>query len=145
MTAIMGSGPGMKGGPYKLIKSIRIWRSNIADDGAAAIAEVLRLGGIDVQIQFLELLDNNIGPRGGLALGTALSHRHNLSLLTLKLDYNSTLGTEGVIELCKGLRTNATLKQVVTIYYLLFLYYLFLFYLLYSNISYLMNFFYSYI
>jgi hypothetical protein len=112
MTAIMGSGPGMKGGPYKLLRSIRIWRSNISDDGAAAIAEVLRLGGIDVQIQYLELLDNNIGPRGGLALGASLSQRHNLSLLTLKLDYNSTLGTEGVIELCKGLRTNATLKQV---------------------------------
>lgn len=128
----MGSGPGMKGGPYKLIKSIRIWRSNIADDGAAAIAEVLRLGGIDVQIQFLELLDNNIGPRGGLALGTALSHRHNLSLLTLKLDYNSTLGTEGIIELCKGLRTNSTLKQVIFIYYLFFIYqiiYLFISYI----------------
>lgn len=112
MTAIMGSGTGMKGGPYKLIRSIRIWRSNISDDGAAAIAEVLRLGGVDVQIQYLELLDNNIGPRGGLALGASLSQRHNLSLLTLKLDYNSTLGTDGVIELCKGLRTNATLKQV---------------------------------
>lgn len=131
MTAIMGSGPGMKGGPYKLLKFIRIWRSNICDDGAAAIvrtvdlycmricphahdiqAEVLRLGGIDVQIQYLELLDNNIGPRGGLALGTSLSRRHNLSLLTLKLDYNTTLGTEGIVELCKGLRTNCTLKQV---------------------------------
>lgn len=110
MTAIMGSGQGMKGGPYKLLKFIRIWRSNICDDGAAAIvifiqflkflnfsiqAEVLRLGGVDVQIQYLELLDNNIGPRGGLALGTALSRRHNLSLLTLKLDYNTTLGSEG--------------------------------------------------
>jgi hypothetical protein len=40
MTAIMGSGPGMKGGPYKLLKSIRIWRSNIGDDGAAAIVSV---------------------------------------------------------------------------------------------------------
>jgi hypothetical protein len=37
MTAIMGSGQGMKGGPYKLLKFIRIWRSNICDDGAAAI------------------------------------------------------------------------------------------------------------
>lgn len=37
MTAIMGSGPGMKGGPYKLLKSLRIWRSNCADDGACAI------------------------------------------------------------------------------------------------------------
>lgn len=37
MTAIMGTGPGMKGGAYKLIKSIRIWRSNCSDDGVAAI------------------------------------------------------------------------------------------------------------
>lgn len=37
MTSIMGTGTGMKGGPYKLLKSIRIWRSNCCDDGAAAI------------------------------------------------------------------------------------------------------------
>lgn len=37
MTAIMGSGPGMKGGPYKLLSSLRIWRSGCSDDGAAAI------------------------------------------------------------------------------------------------------------
>jgi hypothetical protein len=37
MTSIMGSGAGMKGGPYKLLKSLRIWRSNCSDDGAAAI------------------------------------------------------------------------------------------------------------
>lgn len=37
MTAVMGTGPGMKGGAYKLLKSIRIWRSNCSDDGAAAI------------------------------------------------------------------------------------------------------------
>ena len=37
MTSILGTGPGMKGGPYKLLKSLRIWKSNIGDDGAAAI------------------------------------------------------------------------------------------------------------
>ena len=42
MTSIMGSGQGMKGGPYKLLKSIRIWRSNICDDGAAAIVSKFR-------------------------------------------------------------------------------------------------------
>jgi hypothetical protein len=75
-------------------------------------AELLRLGGADVKISFLELIDNNIGPRGANALGMSLSFGHNLSLLTLKLDYNPTLGDEGVINLCKGLRTNATLKQL---------------------------------
>lgn len=75
-------------------------------------AEVLRLGGIDVQISYLELLDNNIASRGALALGNSLGRHNNLSLLTLKLDYNTTLGDEGCANLCRGLRTNGTLKQV---------------------------------
>lgn len=70
------------------------------------------MGGADVKLSFLELFDNNIGPKGANALGSALSYGHNLSLLTLKLDYNATIGDEGVINLCKGLRTNATLKQL---------------------------------
>eukprot|EP01041_Mallomonas_annulata_P001121 gene1121-2181_t len=112
MTALMGNGPSMKGGPYKLLKSIRIWRSQIGDDGAASIAEVLRLGGAEVQIAYLELMDDNIGARGALGLGASLSKANNLSLMTLKLDYNTTLGAAGVINLCRGLRTNSTLKQL---------------------------------
>lgn len=112
MTSLMGSGPGMKGGPYKLLSSLRIWKSNIGDDGAAAIAEVLRLGGAEVKIGFLELLDNNIGPKGCMGLGQSLSQGRNLSLLTLRLDYNHSLGYEGVANLSHGLRTNKTLKQL---------------------------------
>lgn len=37
MTAIMGTGAGMKGGPYKLLNSLRMWRANASDDGVAAI------------------------------------------------------------------------------------------------------------
>lgn len=94
---------------------------------------MLRLGGAEVKISYLELLDNNIGPRGGLALGNALTQMNNLSLLTLKLDYNTTFGSQGkpflllcvepyfvshlffvlgVSNLCRGLRTNLTLKQL---------------------------------
>ena len=40
MSAIMGTGSGMKGGPYKLLKSIRIWRSNCSDDGTSAIVRI---------------------------------------------------------------------------------------------------------
>ncbi len=36
-TALMGSGPGMKGGPYKLLSSLRLWKGNIGDDGAASV------------------------------------------------------------------------------------------------------------
>lgn len=112
MTALMGSGPGMKGGIYKLISTIRFWRSNIGDEGTAAISEILRLGGGDIKIQYLELIDNNITNKGCNALGTALSYGNNLSLLTLKLNYNTEIGTLGIINLCKGLRTNCTLKQL---------------------------------
>ncbi len=96
MCALMGNGPGMKGGPYKLLKHLRIWRGNVQDDGASAIAEVLRLGGAEVQLQYVELIDCNVGPRGALALGSSLSIGNNLSLLTLKLDYNASLGTAGL-------------------------------------------------
>jgi len=112
MTSVMGTGPGMKGGPYKLLNSLRFWRTNVNDDGCAAIAEVLRLGGADVQISYLELFDNNIGLRGCMALGAALGQGGNVSLLTLKLDYNTELGTAGVEYLCRGLRTNISLRQL---------------------------------
>lgn len=112
MTAVMGSGTGMKGGPYKLLKSLRMWKADCADDGAASVAEVLRLGGADVKLSYLELLDCHVGPRGANALGYSLSRGHNLSLLTLKLDYNNTIGDEGLEMLCRGLRTNITLKQL---------------------------------
>jgi Ran GTPase-activating protein (RanGAP) involved in mRNA processing and transport len=73
---------------------------------------VLRLGGAEVKISYLELFDNEIGPRGALALGVALSKGHNLSLLTLKLDFNTQLGNTGIANLCRGLRTNYTLYQL---------------------------------
>ena len=112
MTAIMGTGPGMKGGPYKKLNSIRMWRTNVGDEGTSAVSEVLRLGGAEVQISYLELLDNNISIKGCMALGSALSIGGNRSLLTLKLDYNLSIGTAGVDYLCRGLRTNSTLKQL---------------------------------
>ena len=111
-TAIMGSGTGMNGAQCKLVKSLRLWRSNVSDDGAACIAELLRLGGAEVAISYLELLDNGIGARGARSLGQALTYGMNRSLLTLKLDYNNSLGSEGVVALCRGLRTNSTLKQL---------------------------------
>lgn len=112
MSSIMGNGAGMKGGPYKLLTSLRMWKAGCADDGATSIAEVLRLGGAEVRLSYLELLDCHIGPTGANALGISLSRGNNLSLLTLKLDYNSTIGDEGLEMLCKGLRTNITLKQL---------------------------------
>ena len=62
---------------------------------------MLRLGGAQVPLQFLELLDNNIGPAGASALGRSLAARGNMSLLTLRLDYNPNIGAEGCILLCR--------------------------------------------
>jgi len=110
MTALLGSGPGMKGGPYKLLECVRLWRANAGDEGVMAIAAVLQLGGSDVKLNYLELLDNNIGPRGCLALGNSLAKGGNVSLLTLNLDYNGTISTIGVNNLCRGIRTNYSLR-----------------------------------
>ena len=60
---------------------------------------MLRLGGAEVAISYLELLDNNVGPRGAHYLGASLAQNNNLSLLSLKLDFNSTLGLEGITTL----------------------------------------------
>ena len=55
----------------------------------------MRLGGAEVQIAYLELFDLGIGPKGMYALGQSLSAGKNLSLCTLKLDYNISIGAEG--------------------------------------------------
>ncbi|CAN0514017.1 unnamed protein product [Laminaria digitata] len=102
----------MRGGPYRLMKSLRLWRARCGDEGARSIAEVLRLGGAEVQLEYIELFDDNIGPTGALALGQSLSIGCNKSLLSLKLDYNPSLGSEGTASLCRGLRTNSSLKQL---------------------------------
>mmetsp|Transcript_6113 Transcript_6113/g.21695 ORF Transcript_6113/g.21695 Transcript_6113/m.21695 type:complete len:199 (-) Transcript_6113:881-1477(-) len=60
-SAILGLGQGLSGAPCKLVKSLRIWRGGAGDDGAACLAELLRLGGAEVPISYLELLDNNVG------------------------------------------------------------------------------------
>ena len=39
-TAIMGSGPGMKTGPYRPLKSLRFWKSNVEDEGANSIVSL---------------------------------------------------------------------------------------------------------
>ena len=97
---------------YKTLQELRIWGAEIGDDGASSIAELLRLGGAEIQLQYLELTHNEITAVGAFALGRSLSCMMNLSLITLNLDYNMTLGSEGVAALSQGLRTNSTLKKL---------------------------------
>jgi hypothetical protein len=118
-TAILGAAPTMPKDPetnkpliYKQIAELRIWQSNIGDDGAQSIAEVLRLGGAEVKIAYLELFNNNICAPGAYALGRSLQCACNQSLMTLSLDYNLSLKSEGCAALCLGLRTNSTLKKL---------------------------------
>lgn len=54
----------------------------------------------------------DVEPSGCFSLGSALSLGNNQSLLTLKLLYDSTIGPEGCVQLCRGLRTNRTLKRL---------------------------------
>jgi len=37
------------------VKAIRMWHSAIGDDGACALAELLRLGGAEVTVEYLEV------------------------------------------------------------------------------------------
>lgn len=78
--AISGRGHGLtlsedNGNPivYSLLTDLRIWKTRIGDDGAIALADMLRQGGPSLNISYLELLDCRIGVRGALALGKSLS------------------------------------------------------------------------
>mmetsp|Transcript_3343 Transcript_3343/g.7723 ORF Transcript_3343/g.7723 Transcript_3343/m.7723 type:complete len:495 (+) Transcript_3343:180-1664(+) len=124
-TAILATGPGMAkalptdpGGPFKALRSLRIWHNRIGDDGAAALAEVLRLGGSEVKLVYLELWHNLIGPRGCRALGDSLAGPSplnrgggNRSLEGFKLDFNP-IGSAGLTNLARGLRSNTFLKNL---------------------------------
>mmetsp|Transcript_3578 Transcript_3578/g.3935 ORF Transcript_3578/g.3935 Transcript_3578/m.3935 type:complete len:366 (+) Transcript_3578:240-1337(+) len=118
-TAILGCGAGMPNLPdgkpvlYTALKELRIWNGKIGNSGASAIAEILRLGGSELQLNFLELMGGRISHHGALDIGRSLSVAVNKSLIVLMLDFNP-LGSEGIKNLCRGLRTNSTLKKLST-------------------------------
>jgi len=111
--------------PFTAAKDIRI-SSNIKDSGAAALGKLLaattKKPSIQPpdpsatqpiwQIEYLELINNDIGRDGALALGRSLCVGMNKTLATLILDFNQTLGSDGLAALCKGLKTNSTLKRL---------------------------------
>ena len=58
---------------YTAFEEIRIWRSNISDQGAKAISHLLKnSNGRDFNVKYLELSDNHIGALGALSLGRSL-------------------------------------------------------------------------
>lgn len=110
-----GSGNAAKDGKpsiYTAARELRFWRSDVGDFGAVALADMLRLGGVKLQVTLLELLGNGIGPKGAVALGRALSVGTNKSLVSLNLDFNIDIGSHGVSLLCRGIGTNSTLKTL---------------------------------
>ena len=46
MTALLGCAAGMKGGPYKLLKHLRVWKSKIGNEGTASIVRLTHLPNI---------------------------------------------------------------------------------------------------
>lgn len=114
--------------PFTATKDLRIMRSRIKDGGAVAISTMLvatarrksvntahKGGSLDQpvwKIEYLELMDNDIGRDGAMALGRSLSVGMNTTLSSLVLDFNRTLLSDGVAALCRGLATNSTLKKL---------------------------------
>jgi hypothetical protein len=72
VAAILGKCNHESATKYTALKEIRIWRSNLGDHGAIAIARLLREAGPEFNISLLELSDNNIGVQGAIALGRSL-------------------------------------------------------------------------
>ena len=114
--------------PFTAVKDIRI-SSQLKDPGAAAIGTLLSAtakklvvnniasddGSVppppEWQLEYLELVNNEIGRDGALVLGRSLGVGMNKTLAALVLDFNP-LGSNGLNALCKGLRTNSTLKRL---------------------------------
>jgi len=102
----------IKANSFKALKELRIWSTEVGEDGVITLADLLRLGEQDIDVNFFELLECGVGPLGAKALGRGLSCGMNNSVLTLSLDYNPTLACIGTIALCEGLKSNSSLKKL---------------------------------
>ena len=110
---------------FTAVKDIRI-SSKIEDGGATALSALLSATAKKLvvnpsdpsfvqqewQLEYIDLMNNDIGCIGALALGRSLCVGMNRTLTTLVLDFNKTLGSDGIAALCKGLKTNSTLKKL---------------------------------
>mmetsp|Transcript_6620 Transcript_6620/g.9782 ORF Transcript_6620/g.9782 Transcript_6620/m.9782 type:complete len:354 (-) Transcript_6620:1483-2544(-) len=102
----------IKANACKALKELRIWRTKLGEDGVIILADLLRLGEQNIDINFFELLECGVGPLGAKALGRSLSCGMNKSVLTLSLDYNPILACIGTTALCEGLKSNSSLKKL---------------------------------
>ena len=85
--------------PYERLKSLCFWNADIGNEGAAAVAGVLRY----LQaVNKVEMLDCLVGKDGCEALGKELGRSGAKHVSILRLDHNP-IGAEGVQKLCEGI------------------------------------------
>ena len=109
-SALLGAHPDMKGGKFTVFTTLNFVRCNAQADGAAAVAEVLRVGGPDMPTTNVLFCDCRISERGCQALGASLGYGGNTTLKRLKVQYDETVGDRGVSVLCRSLRMNGILE-----------------------------------
>jgi Ran GTPase-activating protein (RanGAP) involved in mRNA processing and transport len=110
VSALLGKHPDMKGGPYSKFTSLHFARCNAQADGAAAVAEVLRVGGEALPIANVQFVDCRVGERGCQALGAALGYGGNNTLKRLIVKFDETVGDRGASVLARSLRMNGAIE-----------------------------------
>ena len=108
---LMGELPGMEEGTYLNLTNLHFWRCAAKDDGTIALAKLIMNENKDFKLGVLDLMDNQVGLRGCMALGKALADGANRSLLHLSLNANA-LDAKCVGALAEGLMSNSTLKKL---------------------------------
>ena len=106
-------GTAMSGETFLNISEIRIWKSNVGDDGLAAVGKMLkRVEDKSFRLTTIDLMDNNIGPRGCQWLAYGLGPKGNKTVKILSLDHNPKIGDEGGKAICEGLLGNVSIEQL---------------------------------
>ena len=85
---------------------LRVWGSNIHDDGAVSLARALS---VNDTLQILDLRVNHIGDRGVIGLAEALKRNHTLKRLVLR---RNMVGDAGAHAIGQALCSNTTLEQL---------------------------------
>lgn len=102
----------LKAVDYQHCKSLRLWKTGCEDEGVRSITDWLITNST---VQFLELLDNKITPLGCDFISRVISPSSRSAITTLKLDHNN-IGSEGMINLAKGLTMNKNLETLSLTY-----------------------------
>lgn len=92
---------------YKHLQSLRLWQSQILDDGVPAIFNYLETVKAP-NLKILELKDCNIGVEGCQLISEMLNPLLNSDIQILSLD-NNRFGLEGLIQLMNNLKINETI------------------------------------